>query len=772
MKDQIFQFLDTLADWVKLRWTHVCVPLVLALITGILVQNPFLRETPSFRAGEIAPYDIKALGKILVVDEDLTKKKQRAAEDAVKDVYDFDSQLEQVVAARITRAFDYARSRKGTLSASNRKEFETLLGTEVSDNEWVTLVNYHFNRRMQKALELFVAQAYSYWISDQPIDISNDKVNVVVRDLFTEEEKTTSIQDFKHQVIDVQTARQMLDKNQLIKRQARRLVSRRVSEEMIGLAKKLIGANISFNQIETSARKEEARSGVGPVVVQIAKGEMLIREGEKVERKHLLLLKGLRNLEKSLTDMRSYIGFVTLLFILIFIFYRVGINNFKKFRLSPKDQLVLGSFFIASIALLTGFNSLFDAAQVQSLSGVSIRALLPFAFAGMTLRLFTSIEITFFFNVLLSTCVAWLLKDPYLGLTCLTASLAGAASMRHISQRLDVLKAGFFAGVVQSFCICLGVVMGLTESAGIVSPWLNLSTTAGLGVASGVLSAGIVLFSQPIIEFLGYTTDLRLMELSNTNHPLLRQLIMNAPGTYFHSFAVSQLSEKAAEAINANPLFARVASLYHDIGKLKKPQYFIENIKGENKHNSLVPTMSALIISNHVKEGIDLGQQYKLPQSIIDCIPQHHGTALISYFHDKAKKLSEGTGEEVDNRDFRYPGPKPQTKEAAIIMLADSVEATAKSLTNATLDQLRQQVNQTIRRFFLDGQLDECELSLKDLNAIGNAFVNVLQGIYHQRIDYPHLRQKTNSKKKAKTSEEEEAESVKVISAQPKNKKV
>jgi putative nucleotidyltransferase with HDIG domain len=359
-------------------------------------------------------------------------------------------------------------------------------------------------------------------------------------------------------------------------------------------------------------------------------------------------------------------------------------------------------------------------------------------------------EITAFFMLLFGVCMGWMTQNPYFGLTSLMVGLAGAAAMRYIGQRLDVLRAGLFAGCIQAVCIALGLVMGLVSSAGLSHSGLDVALTLGFCVMAGLISAGLVLFSQPIIEFLGYTTDLRLMELSNTNHPLLKEMIIKAPGTYFHSFTVSQLSEKAAESINANPLFARVASLYHDVGKLKKPQYFIENIKGENRHDKMVPSMSALIIANHVKDGIELAHEHKLPQSIIDCIPQHHGTALISYFYDKAKKSAEEESE-VDERDYRYPGPKPQTKEAAIIMLADAVEASSKSLSKASTDQLRQQVNATIRRFFLDGQLDECDLSLKDLNGIGNAFVNVLQGVYHQRIDYPHLKKEASVDEKTKS---------------------
>ncbi len=466
---------------------------------------------------------------------------------------------------------------------------------------------------------------------------------------------------------------------------------------------------------------------------------MIVREGQKIDRRHLLLAQGIRSQGPQKATMIQFIGFAALLFSLIFIFYWVGIRNFKKFKLSTRDRLVLGGYFLLCLSLIAALNFLASAVQLHDRGGISIRGLLPLAFVGMTLRLFTSMEITAFFSILMGVAVGWLLQDPYMALVFLSSSLAGAAAMRHITQRLDVLKAGLFAGAVQCSLILLGAILGLTSSAGFDNSWLDLGMTALFALASGVLSSSIVLVTQPIIEFLGYTTDLRLMELSNTNHPLLRELIMNAPGSYYHSFVVSQLSEKAAEAINANPLFARVASLYHDVGKLTKPQYFIENIHGENKHDKLVPSMSALIISNHVKEGIELAQRHKLPQSIIEVIPQHHGTALISYFYEKAKKAA-AADEEINEKEFRYPGPKPQTKEAAIIMCADAVEATIKSMGTASLDQLRQKVNLTIRRFFLDGQLDECDLSLKDLNGIGNAFVNVLQGIYHQRIEYPHLK--------------------------------
>ena len=403
-----------------------------------------------------------------------------------------------------------------------------------------------------------------------------------------------------------------------------------------------------------------------------------------------------------------------------------------------RDQIVMGSFLILSMALIAGLKHLFEAARLQSTVGQSLIFLLPLGFSGMTLRLFSSMEITTFFVLLFSLAVGWLLNDPYFALIALASGLAGAARMRRIQQRFDVFKAGLVSGGVAALFALTGILIGAINSAPSLPSALDWGLIPAFSFLAGFFNAALILAIQPALEQMGYTTDLRLMELSRTDHPLLRDLILKAPGTYFHSFTVSQLAEKAADACYANSLFARVASLYHDIGKTKKPQYFIENIKGDNKHDKLAPTMSALIISNHVKDGIELGLEHKLPLSIIEIIPQHHGTSLISYFYDKAKKASPS--EDIREDDFRYPGPKPQTKEAAIILMADAVEATAKTMANASEDQLNQMVHKTIQRFFLDGQLDECDLSLKDLSAIGRAFVQVLLGVYHHRIDYPHLK--------------------------------
>jgi len=233
-------------------------------------------------------------------------------------------------------------------------------------------------------------------------------------------------------------------------------------------------------------------------------------------------------------------------------------------------------------------------------------------------------------------------------------------------------------------------------------------------------------------------TDIKLLELSNMNLPLLKELAVAAPGTYHHSVVVGTLAEKAAEAIGVNPLFARVAAYYHDIGKLRQPQYFVENQKdGRNPHDKLSPNMSALILVSHVKDGIGYAEEHGLPRPLIDMIQQHHGTRSIKYFYEKAKQAAEDGSREIDEGEFRYPGPRPQSKEAAILMVADSVEAISRTLSDTSPTRLRAMIRRTIQDVVDDDQLAECTLTFEDLSKMSDAFLYVLAGMHHQRIEYP-----------------------------------
>jgi putative nucleotidyltransferase with HDIG domain len=264
------------------------------------------------------------------------------------------------------------------------------------------------------------------------------------------------------------------------------------------------------------------------------------------------------------------------------------------------------------------------------------------------------------------------------------------------------------------------------------------------GIAAAIVTTGIT----PLIELaFDYTTDIKLLELANLDRPILRRLMLEAPGTYHHSVVVGSLVEAAASEIGANPLLAKVCGYYHDIGKIKKPLYFIENQQsGKNPHDKLAPSMSGLILIAHIKNGVELAREIKLGQIITDTIQQHHGTSLITYFYEKAKQLKGSNAVKIN--DFRYPGPKPQTKEAGLVMLADVVEAASRTLENPTPSRIQGLVQNLTNKIFSDGQLDNCELTLKDLHNIAKSFNKILTGIHHHRIEYPDKTAPESRKKK------------------------
>lgn len=301
-------------------------------------------------------------------------------------------------------------------------------------------------------------------------------------------------------------------------------------------------------------------------------------------------------------------------------------------------------------------------------------------------------------------------------------------------RRERVIKAGLLTGLLQA------AVLFLTESAFFHAdlPFQLLRQEFIVLIINGVVSSFIVLGTLPVFEYLFQTvTNVSLLELADFQHPLLQRMVMEAPGTYHHSLVVGNLSEAACEAVGANALLARVGAYYHDIGKLQKPDYFSENqLLKDNKHDALSPTMSKLVIMNHIKEGMELARKYKINPRIINFIQQHHGKSLVYYFYRRALESLEDDNQ-VKEEGFRYPGPKPDSKETAIVLLADSTEAATRALKDPSPQAIEDLVHKIINNKFIDGQLDECELSLKDLERIAAVFIRILGGIYHSRVTYP-----------------------------------
>jgi hypothetical protein len=358
-------------------------------------------------------------------------------------------------------------------------------------------------------------------------------------------------------------------------------------------------------------------------------------------------------------------------------------------------------------------------------------------FAAAFLGMETGLAMAF----LMATLSALLLPKPFpLFLYLVTAGLMGVWGVRSFQKRRSLINTGLaLCGVSLLMVTALKLLEYPFTARDLL---LGQAFALGGGFLTGILALGL----SPIVETVfRYTSNIRLLELLNLDQPLLKELMLVAPGTYHHSLVVGQIVEATAVAIGANPLLAKAAAYYHDVGKVKKPAYFVENqFGGENKHEKLAPSMSSLILTAHVKDGVELARKQHLGEAICDIIQQHHGTCLISYFYTKAKNQAADP-EKVKIDDFRYPGPRPQTKEAGLVLVADQVEAASKTLTDPTPARIQGMVQKIINNIFADGQLDQCELTLKELNLIAKHCTKILSGIFHQRIQYPTSAEKTRT---------------------------
>ncbi|MGZ4032072.1 MAG: HD family phosphohydrolase, partial [Tumebacillaceae bacterium] len=314
------------------------------------------------------------------------------------------------------------------------------------------------------------------------------------------------------------------------------------------------------------------------------------------------------------------------------------------------------------------------------------------------------------------------------------SGLIGAFAVSRVKHRLVIMRAGF---IISGVALITITAIQLLSSTG--SDLMQYLQSLLIGVISGIFSAIVTIGLLPFLESsFGILTPISLLELSNPNHPLLKKLLMEAPGTYHHSLIVGNLAEAAAEMIGADPLICRVGAYFHDVGKMKRPLFFIENqMSKDNPHDKVAPTLSHLIITSHVRDGLEMQEEYRLPKPIRDICEQHHGTTILWYFYNKALETDKSGTISAD--DFRYPGPKPQSKEAAIVMLCDAVEAAVRSMARPTPNRIESVIHKIIKDRLNDGQLDECDLTLKDLDKAADAFLRTLNGIYHARIEYPDL---------------------------------
>jgi cyclic-di-AMP phosphodiesterase PgpH len=489
------------------------------------------------------------------------------------------------------------------------------------------------------------------------------------------------------------------------------------------LAQDVLEPNMIYNPTATALAREAARLSVEPV--RIMKGAVIIRKGDPVTEQHMNQLEAL-GLLRNTTDYTMFLGLALLLLVIfsvvgvyLFIFQQEIYQNITRLLLLGLIVLITLVFTIAA-TYFSGY-------------------LVPVAMGAMLITILLSPRLAMLMSIIMAVFVALVTgSDLRFMLVALFGGLVAVYSVSHFHRRSDLTRAGFYVAAVNVLTIiALFLLSGILRFEYDFLRDFSIGILAG--ITSGVFSSVMTIGLLPYLESgFGLTTSVTLLELANPNHPLLKKLLMEAPGTYHHSLVVANLGEAAAEAIGADPLLTRVGAFYHDIGKLKRPYFFIENQLGENPHEKISPNLSTLIITSHIKDGCDLAKKSKLPQVINDIICQHHGNSLVSYFyHQAAEKDRQNCRNDVCEENFRYEAPLPQSKEAAIILLADSVEAAARAMSKPVGGRIEGVVRKIVKDKLADGQFDQCDLTLKELDIIAGTFVRILSGIYHHRIEYP-----------------------------------
>jgi putative nucleotidyltransferase with HDIG domain len=486
------------------------------------------------------------------------------------------------------------------------------------------------------------------------------------------------------------------------------------------IVKQFVDSDVTLDQAATSTAQQAARSGVPPVQVQVVAGEVVVREGTVVSALEVEKLRAL-GLVNTGIDWRGAVG-LTVWAVLISSVLALFIQRYatEAWNDDRKMILVMLSLLVVTLtarALIPGHTLL-----VYFIPFAAVAMVITVLVGGRT-ALATQIAGALHVGILSGQVelVAYVLVPALLGM----AAVQRATTAREFAAGAGSVALGNL-GVVLSFTL----IGQSTDPVGVAQ--LAIAALVS-GAGSGLLAfAGMAMFGH----LFRITTVFELRELADPNHPLLRQLLLRTPGTYHHSLLVANLAERAAEVIGADPLVARVGAYYHDIGKMRNPTGFIENQTGTNPHDELDPIVSAGIVAAHVRDGLALAERYHLPPIIREMIPAHHGTSVVKYFY----QLAQSRGQNPDEASFHYPGPRPRSKEAAIVMLADGTEASVRSLAEKKPETIRAMVERIVGDRLSEGQLDECELTLRDIQRIKDAFCELLLGVYHERIPYPEDR--------------------------------
>ncbi|HEV2763615.1 MAG TPA: HDIG domain-containing protein [Pyrinomonadaceae bacterium] len=778
------RFTSRFAAWRERIFAHALRPLywfrpttrlavsfaLLTLVTTLLLVRS---QTPAavehYKEGEVVRADVIAPADISTEDAHETERRRVSAMSAARPVWSYDPARNEAAVQSFRTAWETLRQEYQTRrrapeqtqsgaddaarrasdarrEADSNNSTPTPAPTEaMNDLRWPgtngggeaairAVAARRFDAGVRESLAALLREAGGGYVYD---DSYAQNVAPAVRLVNVSTGEQSDITDARERLTPLSAARQAL--RQKIARLPGWSAAER--EALASVLVPLVGPTVVFNAEATDTARAAAASSVPPVYVALKRNQMVAREGDAVTRQMLSQFNAIRSYSRTERRPQHFVGLLVIVAALYwaayrFVEYRSTITALPIARLKA-FALVCTAILIELVLMRAGFvlaESIAEHSLRHPLNDPSLWSFaVPFAAGALLVTLLVDSQLALI-TAVLTAIFAGLLGPGGMLITCyaMVSSSAAIYTIGRYRERHSVTMAGVFVGVINA-AMALAVLFSAQQPLTYKSVLLAL----GCGALGGLLTAAFTALALPVNEsFFGILTDIKLLELSNADLPVLGQLALRAPGTNQHSHAVGQLAEEACRAIGANPLLARIGALYHDIGKVAAPEMFVENQTGDNPHDRLKPQQSARIITSHVTYGLKLAKEIGLPRQIADFIPQHHGTRTLHFFLRKAQAHA-ADGEVVDEKEFRYPGPKPQFKEAAIMMLADSCEAAARSLARPDPENVRVIVAKIVDAIVSDGQLDECDLSLRELTKVRESIITSLVAIYHARIDYP-----------------------------------
>lgn len=715
---------------------------LLTVATTLLIQNPFWHFLPDndYRIGDVVRETIIAPADIYYVDEAATERERETARAAIRPIFVYEPKRADEAVQSFRSAWESlsraADKEKSTLEKANANTHTEGVWTGVGGPELskVFSARRFSSNELDAVIRLLRENASGDIYSDRDGEYLQSEVEIVDRGRPTD---SRLARNPASSMIPLSEARRRLREglSQI------RSLSEREQEAFYAATAPLIQPSVIYDATATENERKTAAEGVAPVTISLKRGQKVAEPGDRVTEELLSRINAINNYRASIRVWNRFFGLLALIGALYWAAWKFVRHRGIVPRLALPEKstfALIGIVMLAQTALMAAMFRLAEFTASQNVSPPMNDPTIwsfavPFAFGSLLITMLadrrTAIFVGFFTALLGGLLAPRGLEFAIYAAISSSVAVYGIGAYR---SRQTVTIAGLLVGVANIFAAV--AIIAFTQQPFVLN---TLLLSAACAFAGGIIAAAATAVFMPICESMfGILTDVKLLELSNADLPALGQLALRAPGTNQHSHAVGQLAQEACRVVGGNALLARIGALYHDIGKTAAPEHFVENQMGKNPHDRLKPAQSAKIIISHVTYGMKLAKELGLPQRIIDFIPQHHGTRTLHYFLKKAQAEARDPSE-VSENDFRYPGPKPQFREAAIMMIADSCEAAARSLAEPTPENIRFIVTKIIDSIVSDDQLDECDLTLRELTQIRESMIRSLIAIYHSRVDYP-----------------------------------